>query len=62
VAFLAAPTLLGIGDPLPTHVIVGLIAGQYLVKIAIAVLDTPFVYLITGAVRRREAPQRGVLQ
>jgi len=62
VAFLAAPTLLGIGDPLPTPAIVGLIAGQYLVKLAIAVLDTPFVYLITGAVRRREAPKRGVLQ
>jgi len=62
VAFLVAPTLFGIGQALPTDVIVGLIAGQYLVKLAIAVIDTPFVYLITGAIRRREAPSQGVLQ
>jgi len=62
VAFFAAPSLFGIGQALPTDVILGLIAGQYLVKLAIAVLDTPFVYLITGAVRRRETPSQGVLQ
>jgi len=35
---------------------VGLIVGQYLVKLGLAVLDTPFVYLVVGAVRRRDAP------
>jgi uncharacterized integral membrane protein (TIGR00697 family) len=62
VAFLAAPTLLGIGQALPTGAIVGLVSGQYLVKLGIAVLDTPFVYLITGAVRRRDGTGQPVLQ
>jgi uncharacterized integral membrane protein (TIGR00697 family) len=30
----------------------GLVVGQYVVKLAIAGLDTPFVYLVVGAVRR----------
>jgi uncharacterized integral membrane protein (TIGR00697 family) len=34
---------------------VGLIVGQYAVKLAIAALDTPFVYLVVGAVRRRNS-------
>ena len=53
VAFLAAPTLLGIGDPLPLAVIVSLIVGQYLVKLLIALVDTPFVYVIVGYARTR---------
>jgi hypothetical protein len=51
VAFYAAPLLLGVGpvfDP-PTLLALGL--GQYILKLGIAVLDTPVVYLIVGAVR-----------
>ncbi len=33
---------------------VGLIIGQYLVKLGLALLDTPFVYLVVGTVRRSE--------
>jgi uncharacterized integral membrane protein (TIGR00697 family) len=40
---------------LPPADAVGLIAGQYLVKLAVAVLDTPFVYAVVGAVRSRES-------
>jgi uncharacterized integral membrane protein (TIGR00697 family) len=36
-----------------------LIVGQYVVKLAIAILDTPFVYLFVGAARRRERRGRG---
>lgn len=52
VAFWVAPVALGIGTALPSTVLVSLILGQYLAKLAIAVLDTPFVYLITGAAKR----------
>jgi len=51
VAFFAAPALLGVGDPLPFAVLGSLAVGQYLLKLAIAVLDTPVVYLVVGAVR-----------
>ncbi|MEF8819530.1 MAG: queuosine precursor transporter [Haloferacaceae archaeon] len=48
VAFGVAPAVLGIGAALPTPVLVQLAVGQYLLKLAIAVADTPFVY---GTVR-----------
>ncbi|SDY23372.1 queuosine precursor transporter [Halopenitus persicus] len=51
VAFVFAPTVLGIGVTLPTAVVVSLILGQYLLKLLIAVVDTPFVYLVVRAVR-----------
>ncbi|SEH38130.1 hypothetical protein SAMN05192561_101322 [Halopenitus malekzadehii] len=51
VAFVVAPTVLGIGVTLPTAVVVSLILGQYLLKLLIAVVDTPFVYLVVRAVR-----------
>ncbi|MFC7188014.1 queuosine precursor transporter [Halorubrum yunnanense] len=51
VAFYAAPVLLGVGDPLPGGVLLALGLGQYLLKLVIAVLDTPVVYLVVGAVR-----------
>ena len=35
---------------------VGLIVGQYVVKLGLALVDTPVVYLVVGAIRRREAP------
>ncbi len=34
----------------------GLIVGQYVVKLLIALLDTPFVYLVVGAIRSRSPP------
>ena len=52
VAFYAAPIALGVGDPLPGSALLALGAGQYLLKLGIAVLDTPVVYLVVGAVRR----------
>jgi len=52
IAFYVAPTLLGVGDALPTSVLVGLIVGQYLLKLLIALLDTPVVYLVVRLVGR----------
>jgi uncharacterized integral membrane protein (TIGR00697 family) len=46
IAFFVAPTLLGTGQPLPQPVIVALILGQYLLKLLIALVDTPFVYAV----------------
>jgi uncharacterized integral membrane protein (TIGR00697 family) len=54
VAFWAMPTAVGIGPQLPTGAVVSLMLGQYLLKLVIALLDTPFVYLVTGAVRRSD--------
>jgi len=51
VAFFAAPILLGVGDPFPGSVLLALGIGQYLLKLAIAVLDTPIVYLVVRTVR-----------
>jgi len=48
---LRRPLVLGSGDPLPASVLLALGLGQYLLKLAIAVLDTPIVYLVVGAVR-----------
>ena len=44
------------------NIVLSLVVGQYLLKLLIALLDTPFVYLITGAVRRSESSGSGVLQ
>lgn len=51
IAFVLAPQLLGTGSPLPTSVIIQLIVGQYLLKLLIALLDTPLVYAVVGFVR-----------
>ncbi|MFC7204912.1 queuosine precursor transporter [Haloferax namakaokahaiae] len=48
VAFYVAPTVLGIGSALPGSVLVSLIVGQYLLKLLIALVDTPFVYAVVG--------------
>ena len=48
VAFYVAPTVLGIGQALPTNVLVSLVAGQYLLKLLIAIVDTPFVYVVVA--------------
>ena len=49
VAFYVAPRALGFGDPLPVAVILSLIVGQYLLKLLIALVDTPFVYGVVAA-------------
>ncbi|WP_254528648.1 queuosine precursor transporter [Natrinema gelatinilyticum] len=54
VAFAVAPAVFGVGVVLPTDVILSLIVGQYLLKLGIAVLDTPIVYAIVSLVRSRE--------
>ncbi|WP_226480968.1 queuosine precursor transporter [Natrinema amylolyticum] len=54
VAFAIAPAVLGVGAVLPTKVILSLMVGQYLLKFAIALLDTPIVYAIVSVVRSRE--------
>ena len=52
-AFFLVPELLGIGDGLPLGLVASLVVGQYLLKLAIALVDTPFVYLVVGLLRRR---------
>ena len=51
VAFYAAPTLLGAGPVFGPSALLALGLGQYLLKLGIALLDTPVVYLVVGAVR-----------
>ncbi|SNR53718.1 queuosine precursor transporter [Halorubrum vacuolatum] len=51
VAFVVAPAVLGIGMPMSVGEAALLVVGQYLLKLLIAVVDTPFVYLIVRAVR-----------
>jgi uncharacterized PurR-regulated membrane protein YhhQ (DUF165 family) len=36
-----------------TMPVIPLIKGQYLIKVLIAVLDTPFVYLVVTLIRKR---------
>jgi uncharacterized integral membrane protein (TIGR00697 family) len=50
VGFALAPAILG-GDPIGFDFLLSLIVGQYLLKLLIALLDTPFVYAIVGAIR-----------
>ncbi|MFB6083780.1 MAG: queuosine precursor transporter [Halorientalis sp.] len=52
--FLVVPELLGVGVALPLPVIASLIVGQYLLKLLIALVDTPFVYAVVGIVRARD--------
>jgi len=47
VGFWAAPSLLDVGSVYGFDQILSLIVGQYVLKLAIAVLDTPFVYGVT---------------
>jgi hypothetical protein len=54
VGFVLAPSVLGIGRPTPVGVAVSLVVGQYLLKLLIAVCDTPFVYAVVAAVESVE--------
>ena len=61
VAFVVAPALLGVGAALPLSVVWSLIVGQYVLKLLIAVVDTPLVYAAVGLARRsRDAAAAGV--
>ena len=53
VAFWAAPTLFGVGTANTLDEILALVVGQYVLKLGIAVFDTPFVYAVVGAFRDR---------
>jgi len=54
VGFAAMPALQG-GDPQSVEALLGLIVGQYVLKLLIAVGDTPFVYAVVGFLRSRES-------
>lgn len=54
VAFSLAPAVFGVGPVLGLADLAALMIGQYLLKLAIAVLDTPIVYAIVSLVRSRE--------
>jgi uncharacterized integral membrane protein (TIGR00697 family) len=60
IAFWLAPTLLGTGSALPTSVLLSLVVGQYLLKLFIAVVDTPFVYAVVGVLRGEEGETGGL--
>lgn len=51
IAFWGAPVLIGVGPALPRIELAQLIVGQYLVKLLLALIDTPFVYLVVRYVR-----------
>ena len=53
IAFWLGPVLLGVGQPSAAPVLLSLIAGQYLFKLLIALVDTPFVYAVVGYARSR---------
>ena len=57
VAFYLAPQFFGVGSALPGSVLVGLAVGQYLLKLLIALCDTPVVYAIVGYARSRAASE-----
>lgn len=58
IAFWVAPTVLGVGEALPGAVLAGLIVGQYLLKLLIALVDTPFVYVVVGLLGRDEEEEQ----
>ncbi|QDX40130.1 queuosine precursor transporter [Salarchaeum sp. JOR-1] len=52
VAFYVAPTYLGVGSAYELSMVASLIVGQYVLKLAIAFADTPFVYGTVAYFRR----------
>ncbi|WP_436903548.1 queuosine precursor transporter [Halovenus halobia] len=50
-AFLLVPSIIGTGQALGGAILLQLIFGQYVIKLLIALLDTPFVYAMVGYVR-----------
>ena len=55
VAFYVAPRVFGVGPAFDVPTVVGLIVGQYLLKLVVALVDTPFVYAVVGYLRERES-------
>ena len=53
IAFRLAPEFLGVGFALSDGMLVATIVGQYVLKLGIALVDTPLVYATVGLVRRR---------
>jgi uncharacterized integral membrane protein (TIGR00697 family) len=53
VAFYLLPRYVAIGRPASWEFVVTLMIGQYLLKLLIALVDTPFVYAVVGIVRSR---------
>ncbi len=45
---------LGFGGVFPWSVLFGMMVGQYLVKLFIAAVDTPVVYIVVALIRRRD--------
>jgi queuosine precursor transporter len=58
VAFFALPRFVGVGPQLPTDVILSLVVGQYVFKLLVALLDTPFVYAVVGFLRSQTSAGR----
>lgn len=52
-AFAAFPPLFG-GEALPMSILIGIITAEYLVKLMVAILDTPFFYAVSAILDRRE--------
>ena len=50
-AFWAVPSAIGLGTALPGTVLLQLVIGQYVVKLLIAVVDTPVIYAVVGSAR-----------
>lgn len=50
-AFFLVPLVIGVGEAMPAIVILQLIIGQYVIKLIIALLETPLVYAIVGYIR-----------
>jgi uncharacterized integral membrane protein (TIGR00697 family) len=58
IAFWAAPALLGTGAQLPASIVISTIIGQYVLKLLIALFDTPLVYAAVYGFRNRvELPE-----
>ncbi len=53
IGFYFAPKILDPGTAVQEGILLQLILGQYVLKLLIAILDTPIVYAIVGIVRRR---------
>ncbi|MFT4964122.1 MAG: putative integral membrane protein (TIGR00697 family) [Halobacteriales archaeon] len=54
VGFLLAPRLLGLGSTYPVEVVLQLLVGQYVFKVFVAIVDTPFAYAIVALLRDRD--------
>ncbi|AGN01762.1 hypothetical protein L593_09085 [Salinarchaeum sp. Harcht-Bsk1] len=57
-AFGILPRLIDVGQVTSWDLVFELIVGQYLLKLLIALLDTPVVYGVVGAIRRQEASEQ----